>query len=98
MNDRIPSLPDGVVLNVLANTGFIIELCAEVVRELGHNSSGQLKSQLIRAANTTVEELALQKKQQVLLRIDEVQLLRFDLLKELRTFNQKAMDSKNSAD
>lgn len=84
-----------VVLNVIANTGSIIELYTEVARELGLNPSGQRKSQLTRAVKTTIEELVSQKKQQVLLCIDEANLLRYDVLEELHTLNQFALDSKN---
>jgi type II secretory pathway predicted ATPase ExeA len=60
-----------------------------------HNPAGQRKSQLTRAVKTTIEELVLLKKQQVLLCIDEANLLRYDVLEELHTLNQFALDSKN---
>lgn len=93
VNDFHPS--QTVVLNVIANTGSITELYSQIAWELGLNPSGHRKAQLTRTVKTTIEELVTQRKQQVLLCIDEANLLRYDVLEELHTLNQFALDSKN---
>lgn len=84
-----------LVINVVANTGSITELYTQIAWELGLNPMGQRKCQLTKLVKNNVEELVSQKRQQVLLCIDEANLLRLDVLEELHTLNQFALDSKN---
>ena len=83
-----------LVLNIIANSGSITELYTLIAWELGLTLSSRKRSNLIQSVRNHLQELGAQRKQKVLLCIDEAQLLRVDVLEELHTLSQQNFDSR----
>ena len=83
------------VINVVANTGGIIEILRLISWGLDLNPTTMSKSKLFADAKTAIRDLASAKKQRISLVIDEANLLRVDVLTELHTLLHFDHDSKS---
>jgi general secretion pathway protein A len=81
-------------LFITATSGSIIEIYRQISAELGFENPGSSKATLVRLIKSDIMRLVLEKKQKVVLIIDEASLLRLDVLVELHTICQFKADSK----
>jgi type II secretory pathway predicted ATPase ExeA len=84
-----------LILNIVANTGAIIEFYKQVCFALGINIKTMSRAVVIKKIKDTIKEIAMTKKQKVILVIDEAQLLRADIFAEVHTLTQFNNDSLN---
>jgi general secretion pathway protein A len=82
------------LLWVTATSGSILELYRQIALELEVETASFSRALLTRKIRKAILELALGKKQKVVLLIDEASLLRLDVFAELHTLTQFEGDSK----
>lgn len=82
------------VLWVTATAGSILEVYRQLLAELDIQTASSSRAVLTRRIKNQIENLAVTKKQQPLLIIDEASLLRLDVFTELHTLTQYQGDSK----
>lgn len=82
------------VINVVANTGSIVELLRLISWGLDLDPTTLSKSRLFADVRAAVRDIAGGKKQKIVLVIDEANLLRVDILSELHTLLHFDHDSK----
>jgi len=82
------------VLWITATSGSILELYRQLLAELDINTASSSRAVLTRMIRQQIVNLALTKKQQPVLIIDEASLLRLDVFAELHTLTQFQGDSK----
>lgn len=82
------------VLWVTATAGSILEVYRQLLAELDIQTASSSRAVLTRRIKSQIENLAVTKKQQPLLIIDEASLLRLDVFTELHTLTQYQGDSK----
>ena len=86
---------DVCIINVVANSGSIVEILRLICWGLDLDVSTLSKSRLIADVKTAVRDIATSKKQKVSLVIDEANLLRVDVFAELHTILNFDHDSKS---
>lgn len=82
------------VLWITATSGSILEVYRQLLAELDINTAASSRAVLTRMIRQQIINLAVSKKQQPLLIIDEASLLRLDVFAELHTLTQFQGDSK----
>jgi type II secretory pathway predicted ATPase ExeA len=82
-------------LYIVANTGSIAELYKQLAWAMDLNLKSGSKSLLVKELKAAISEIFIQKKQKILITIDEASLLRSDVLAELHTLMQFSFDSKS---
>ena len=82
------------VLWITATSGSILEVYRQLLAELDINTAASSRAVLTRMIRQQIVNLAVTKKQQPLLIIDEASLLRLDVFAELHTLAQFQGDSK----
>ncbi len=82
------------VLWITATSGSILEVYRQLLAELDINTAASSRAVLTRMIRQQIVNLAVTKKQQPLLIIDEASLLRLDVFAELHTLTQFQGDSK----
>ena len=82
------------VLGITATSGSILEVYRQLLAELDINTAASSRAVLTRMIRQQIVNLAVTKKQQPLLIIDEASLLRLDVFAELHTLTQFQGDSK----
>ncbi len=82
------------VLWLTATSGSILEVYRQLLAELDINTAASSRAVLTRMIRQQIINLAVNKKQQPLLIIDEASLLRLDVYAELHTLTQFQGDSK----
>ena len=82
------------VLWITATSGSILEVYRQLLAELDINTAASSRAVLTRMIRQQIVDLAVIKKQQPLLVIDEASLLRLDVFAELHTLSQFQGDSK----
>ena len=82
------------VLWITATSGSILEVYRQLLTELDINTAASSRAVLTRMIRQQIINLAVNKKQQPLLIIDEASLLRLDVYTELHTLTQFQGDSK----
>jgi len=82
------------VLWITATSGSILEVYRQLLAELDINTAASSRAVLTRMIRQQVVNLAMTKKQQPVLVIDEASLLRLDVFAELHTLTQFQGDSK----
>ncbi len=82
------------VLWITATSGSILEVYRQLLAELDINTAASSRAVLTRMIRQQIVNLAVTKKQQPLLIIDEASLLRLDVFTELHTLTQFQGDSK----
>jgi general secretion pathway protein A len=84
-----------VVVAVVANSGSIVELLRLISWGLDLNPTSMSKSKLFNDLRGVIREIAVGKKQRLVLVIDEANLLRHDVVSELHTLLNFDHDSKS---
>jgi type II secretory pathway predicted ATPase ExeA len=84
-----------VILNLTASTGSLAEFYKQLCWSLNLEGKGAGKVTLLKAAKTAIKELATNKKQKILLVVDEAHLLRSEIFAEIHTLTLFENDSKN---
>jgi len=82
------------VLWITATSGSVLEVYRQLLAELDINTAASSRAVLTRMIREQIVNLAVNKKQQPLLIIDEASLLRLDVFTELHTLTQFQGDSK----
>ena len=82
------------MLWITATSGSILEVYRQLLAELDINTAASSRAVLTRMIKQQIINLAVNKKQQPLLIIDEASLLRLDVYTELHTLTQFQGDSK----
>lgn len=84
-----------LILNVIASTGSLSELYKQLCWALEIEIKGSGGASLVKIIKSTIRDIAVSKKQKILLVIDEANLLRADVFMEIHTLTQFDHDSKN---
>lgn len=84
-----------LILNLIASTGSLSELYKQLCWALELDVRGTGGANLVKAIKSTIREIASNKKQKILLVIDEANLLRADVFMEIHTLTQFDNDSNN---
>lgn len=82
-------------INIIASGGSLIEFYRQLCWGLGLDVKTGSRLAMLKLFKSTVQEIALTKKQKVIIVIDEAHLLRTEIFSELHTITQFENDSKN---
>jgi type II secretory pathway predicted ATPase ExeA len=82
-------------INIVASGGSLIEFYRQLCWGLDLNLKTGSRSAMLKIFKSTIKEIALTKKQKVVIVIDEAHLLRTEVFAELHTITQFENDSKN---
>lgn len=84
-----------MILNLTASTGSLTEFYKQLCWALNLEGQGSGKAGLLKAAKAAIKDLAVHKKQKVILVVDEAHLLRVEILSEIHTLTLFDNNSKN---
>ena len=82
-------------LNITATGGSLVEFYRQMCWELGLEMRSGSRAGVLRLFKATVREVAMTKKQKIIIVVDEAHLLRIEVFTELHTAGQFDNDSKN---
>lgn len=83
------------IIKLIASTTSLIDFLRQVSWELGLSFRGASRSLLVKEIKKALSDIALKKRQKVLLAVDEAQLLSHGILEEVHTLTNFSFDSES---